>query len=381
VKACKLHVVRDRGFERYFMDSGYFALGTQVFPTSDGGYFLLGEDGNRGVPYLFKTDDAGRVAWSKPVLSPRPSYLNSMEQTADGAYLLAGRMTAANDPNNWSDFRLLKVGISGSVEWEKSYGDGSNEDLYEIRKTADGGYIAGGGTNYYGNASIAMKLTATGDTVWVRHYDVPSSGMWYEFDNIFQASDGGYIVSGTRPSYDAAKPRDAQELYLGKLGADGSLLWVRYFGQNSTIGGEAVETDDGGFLIAGAAMAGAEADIYLVKTDKEGNKQWEKTYPRAGIQYANMLQRSRQGDYFIAGTATDSNGGNPLKFKPYLLKIDASGTELWSRIYGGGREGNLRSIHETSDGGFVAVGSSRKTVPVTSSAVFLLKADANGESR
>ena len=103
------------------------------------------------------------------------------------------------------------------------------------------------------------------------------------------------------------------------------ILWMQIYGGSShDFGGSAQQTPDGGFIVGGATSSfgpGPKA-IYLVKTDAEGNLEWERTYGGSGFDEAGPIRQTSDGGYILGGN-TDSFGAGGLDM--YLVKTDATG--------------------------------------------------------
>ena len=146
-----------------------------------------------------------------------------------------------------------------------------------------------------------------------------------------------------------------------------SPLWSRTYG---TRGGEiaysVIETSDGGYTIAGGTVfIDTEGkDFWLVKTDAEGNMQWNRTYSGEGDEWAYSVVETSDGGYAIAGY-TKSFDAQIMDF--WLVKTDSTGTPEWNRTYVGAASGVAHSVIQTSDGGFALVGDA-----------FFVKTDAQG---
>lgn len=133
-------------------------------------------------------------------------------------------------------------------------------------------------------------------------------------------------------------------------------LWTKTYGGTAWECGYSVrQTTDGGYIVAGNTRsygAGMD-DVYLIKTNSVGDTLWTRTYGGADIDEAYDVQQTSDGGYIIAGH-TSSIGSRGM----YLIKTDSIGDTLWTRPYPGPEPGALaRSVQQTTDGGYVAVGS------------------------
>lgn len=136
-----------------------------------------------------------------------------------------------------------------------------------------------------------------------------------------QTSDGGYAISGDTNSSGTG----GSDFWLIKTDSDGNAQWNEtYGGAFDEVSGGMCLTSDGGFAIAGGTYsfgAGGE-DFYLVKTDSAGNMQWNQTYGGTGLENGYALLQSSDGGYLLTGTTQSFGaGGNDI----WLVKTDALG--------------------------------------------------------
>lgn len=113
------------------------------------------------------------------------------------------------------------------------------------------------------------------------------------------------------------------------------------------------ETLDGGFIAVGFTGIGFEENIYIVKTDIEGNEEWSIVYLSTSREYAECVRQTNDGGYAMVGeTNSKGNGGKDM----YLLKTDSYGDTLWTKTYGTASAEIGRSFWITSDNGFILIG-------------------------
>ena len=159
-----------------------------------------------------------------------------------------------------------------------------------------------------------------------------------------QTSDGGYIIAGVK-SLKSDGDDVSGEAWLVKTDSNGNKQWDKTFGctDGFRIALSVQQTRDGGHIFAGSNDA---FEGWLVKTDSYGNTQWEKTFSTVAVMAA---QQTSDGSYILAGVRTDSSDG-------WLMKIDPYGNTQWEKTFGGPGDDGLTAIQQTTDGGYILAG-------------------------
>jgi len=346
-----------------------------VQQTSDGGYILAGGTTSFGAGsydiFFIKTDANGNVQWDKAFGGTDDDRVYYVQQTSDGGYILAGFTTSFGA--SLSDIFLVKTDASGNLQWAKTYG-GTDYDLaYSVRQTSDGGYILAGETRSFGAGDydiFLIKTDASGNLQWAKTYG--GTG-WDGASSIRQTSDGGYIVAGYTASFGAG----LSDVFLVKTDASGNISWAKTYGGTSTDGATSVQqTLDGGYIVAGSTISfgAGDYDIFLIKTDASGNLQWAKTFGGGNYDDASSFQQTSDGGYILAGWTTSFGAGLSDVF---LVKTNVNGNLQWAKTYGGTDEDGAYSVRQTSDGGYIVAGSTI-SFGASSDDIFLVKTDANG---
>lgn len=190
----------------------------------------------------------------------------------------------------------------------------------------------------------------TQDTLWSRTYG--GAGQWDYGQSVRQTADGGYIVGGRSNSFGAGE----DDFYLVKTNSIGDTLWTRTYGGGALDFGESVQqTTDGGYIMVGEtrSFGAGNYDVYLIKTDALGNTLWSRTYGDSIRDFGESVQQTTDGGYIIVGSTDSFGAGN---YDVYLLKTDALGDTLWSRTYGGSDEDRGLCVKQTTDGGYIVAG-------------------------
>ena len=355
--------------------------GTSVQETQDGGYIIAGLTWSFGTGwsnvYLIKTDAAGDTVWTKTYDGANHDcyYGYSVQETQDGGYIIAGTTESFGAVEE--DVYLIKTDAAGDTVWTKTYGGVKEEYGNSVQETQDGGYIIAGTTESFGAGSCdvyLIKTDASGDTVWTKTY----GGANYDRGNSVQETqDGGYIIAGSTESFGAG----SADVYLIKTDAAGDTVWSKTYGGTDGDAGYFVQsTQDGGYIIAGwtTSFGAGWFDVYLIKTNSVGNTVWTRTYGGTKLDIGYSVQETQDGGYIIVGE-TDTYISNSYK-DVWLIKTDSVGDTVWTKIYGDEiyYDGGY-SVQETQDGGYIIAGFT-ESFGAGYSDVWLIKTDSEGNT-
>lgn len=273
-----------------------------VRQTVDDGYILGGYTATFGAGgldmYLVKTDSSGDTEWQRTYGGIGDDYCSSLQQTADGGYILTGRTTSFGA--GMDDAYLVKVDSLGHSEWERTYGSAQNDKYYDVQLTADGGYIMGGSTYYNGPEVGNMYLVKTdslGDIIWERTY---GGDNWERCESLQITTDGGYILGGNTWSFGAGQ----YDMYIVKTDSLGYEQWYRTFGGEFYERCHSIQqTFDGGYIVGGfsATFGAGNDDMYVVKTDSLGETEWEQTFGGIRSEKCYSVQQLPDSGYIIGG--------------------------------------------------------------------------------
>ncbi len=183
-----------------------YDYGFPVQQTSDGGYIIAGHTYSfgTGTPdhpnvYLIKANASGETLWTKTYGGTNYDEGYSVRQTVDGGYVIAGYTYSFAAGSN--DVYLIKTDASGDTLWTKTYGGTNNDVGYSVQQTADGGYIIAGHAASFGaeDADVYLiKANASGDTAWTRTHGGTGDEWGY---SVRQTADGGYVIAGRTLSF------------------------------------------------------------------------------------------------------------------------------------------------------------------------------------
>jgi len=168
--------------------------------------------------WVLKLDSNGTLIWDEAFGGSDHDAANAIWQTTDGGYIVAGYTEASGAGGK--DIWVLKLTGSGTVSWDDFFGGTEDDEAKSIQQTADGEYVVAGTAGTAGTTDMYIaKLDETGSRVWERYYGDTNNDAAYA---VQQADDGGYIVAGYTHSPDAAGELD-DDIYILKLNEEGEL--------------------------------------------------------------------------------------------------------------------------------------------------------------
>jgi len=363
--------------------------------TSDGGYVVAGYTGSNngdvsgnhgsGDFWVVKLDAGGNLQWQKCLGGTGYDEANSIQQTSDGGYVVAGFTLSTNGDVSGNhggyDYWVVKLDAGGNLQWQKCLGGTGYDEANSIQQTSDGGYVVAGYTestdgdvsgNHGGSDYWVVKLDAGGNLQWQKCLGGTSSDYAY---SIQQTSDGGYVVAGYALSTngDVSGIHGSQDSWVVKLDVGGNLLWQKSLGGTSSDYAYSIQqTSDGGYVVAGFTestdgdVSGNHGgrDYWVVKLDAGGNLQWQKCLGGTDDDYAFSIKQTSDGGYVVAGKTYSTNGdvsGNHGFNDNWVVKLDAVGNLQWQNCLGGMSDDVAFSIKQSSDGSYVVAGYTGST--------------------
>ncbi|MCC7436869.1 MAG: T9SS C-terminal target domain-containing protein [Armatimonadetes bacterium] len=372
-----------------------------IAPTSDGGYIVAGwsesTDGdvtghhgssNYSDYWIVKLTSTREIEWRKSLGGSRDDEANSIAQTGDGGYIVAG-YTYSNDGDvtghhGASDSWVVKISSSGLIEWQQTLGGSGHERAIAIEQTADSGYIVAGYssstdgdvTKHHGEFDYwIMKLKSTGQVDWQTSLggngnDVATS--------IKQTTDSGYIVAGWSASTngDITDHHGGHDYWVVKLTSTGVIEWQKSLGGSGDDYAASIQqTADGGYIVAGTSAStdgdvtgrhGASSfpDYWIVKLASTGGVEWQKSLGGKRYDGATSIKQTTGGEYILAGLSASTDGditGNHGGSDCWIVRLTSTGKTVWQVSLGGSGDDWVNSIEQVSDGEYIIAGGSKST--------------------
>ncbi|MGB4230489.1 MAG: hypothetical protein WBJ63_08040, partial [Bacteroidales bacterium] len=291
--------------------------------------------GNHGGydSWIVKLSNSGDIEWKKCLGGNGTDVSTSIQQTNDGGFIVAG-YTSSNDSNvsgnhGGYDYWIVKLSNSGDIEWQKCLGGENDDRANSIQQTNDGGYIvAGRSASIYGDVSgnhcgydyWIVKLNSLGDIEWQKCL----GGNGPEVStSIQQTNDGGYIVAGYTFSNnsDVSGNHGGDDYWIVKLNNSGDIEWRKCYGGTHDDYAKCIQqTNDGGFIVAGYTLSndgdvsgnhdsnGTYYEGWIVKLNNSGDIEWQKCLGGTNDDYATYIQQTNDGGFIVAGYTSSNDG-------------------------------------------------------------------------
>jgi hypothetical protein len=305
---------------------------------------------------------------------------SSIQETIDGGYIIAGS-SESNDGdvtinNGESDYWVLKLDISGNIEWQKSHGGSNTDNAFSVQQTSDEGYIIAGTSNSndgdvsgnQGNWDVwVVKLNHLGFIQWQKSLGGSNNEGAH---SIQQTTDDGYIIGGYTNSNDGdvSGNNGSNDCWIVKLDSFGNIQWQKTLGgSGNDVANSVQQTTDGGFVMAGFSNSSdgdvsenhGGLDYWIVKMDDVGTIQWQKSYGGSNNDMAESIVQTNDGGYFVSGQSYSTDGNiteNQGGIDFWVIKLDSEGNLQWQKSLGGSNDDISKSCYQTADGNYVVAG-------------------------
>ncbi|QZY55272.1 S-layer homology domain-containing protein [Crassaminicella profunda] len=348
-------------------------------PTRDGGFIGIGYDDYSGL--IFKLDNARNLVWAKEYGGFGNKIADIQEKSSGGYVVLENRWWYIEGISGCNGY-IFELDENGEQIPEKEFRvGGSDRDFVEqIVQTNDGGYIVVG----YENSSDGdfqqnkgdydcwvLKIDNNFNKVWIKNYGGEGQDKGV---SIKEATDGGYVVFGT--SVVIERPPDIPRNYnfwVFKIDEAGNVVWNKTYGgtkDDSSVSSDAIKpidmqpTPDGGYALLGNTTINngditgnhGGKDYWFVKIDKDGEKQFQKTYGGSGNDSPIGFIKTSDGGYMIAGNSNSSDGDfneNQGNEDGWIIQVDESGEILWKWNVGTAQEDMIYCIQTGLEGGAI----------------------------
>ena len=364
----------DRVFTKQLGSSGEdVAIGVAVDSSGNiyvTGYTDGGLDGNSSSGkkdfFLIKYNSSGTKEWTKQEGSSGDDYAYGVAvDSSDNIYVTGytDKKLHGNNNSGRFDMFLVKYNSSGARQWTKQLGTSNNEYASAIATdSSDNIYVTGmtwGGLDGSTKPSYCMgsgtvkafnectdiflvKYNSSGTKQWVKQLEGSSKS----FDNAqglaVDSSDNIYVAGFTNGGLDGNTSSGKHDILLVKYNSSGSKQWLQQFGSSNNDMGLEVNVDSkGNIYVTGYTEGGldgktnsGERDIFLVKYNSSGTKQWTQQLGTPTFEEGNGVAVDSSDNIYVSGWTRGKldiyAGGDDA----IVLKYNSSGTKQWTRQFG-----------------------------------------------
>ncbi len=313
----------------------------------------------------------------------------SVIETADGGIVMAGYTWSSDghfeglNPGESSIF-LIKTDEEGETQWVRVFGGSREDRAYSLIETNDGGLLVTGytwsddglfsGLNHGQSSAYLLKLDDAGKKEWVRTYGGSSRDHSY---SVTELPSGNLALTGTTRSsngdFSDRSPGNS-DIFLIIADPSGEIERIKTFGGSGNDAARSISSGEGGSLyITGTTQSGDgdfehlqtsnQSDIFLIKTDEKGNREWIETFGGSDRDFGRSVTAAQGGGAIITGHtfSTDDlfSQANPGDSDIFVINVDPHGSRRWVRTYGGGQRDVAYHISSTQDGGALVAGATR----------------------
>lgn len=333
----------------------------------------------------------------------------SIDATVDGYIIAAGG----------SDINLVKLDQNFELDWERNFGSKPIAEKFDVEVLKNGGYVLAGSkqkSNPEGYAAHVIKTDEAGDAIWMRNYGVYSNAKARSIVNtsggkiIFVGSDeysgsngSNYVVNYLNSEGDsyaktdndetvqddawsivsagndeyavlfsASNNRSKHTIGISKINSQSEVLWSKMFDEFQTTNKayKIINTHDSGFVVCANVVNddNSNSNILIFKVDGQGSLQWSHTYGGLENDIAHSVVQTSDKGFVIVGS-TESYGIG--KKDIYIVKTGRSGKLKWAKTYGSLHNDMAYDVQQAADKSLVICGESDQSM-------FVLHTDKTG---
>jgi hypothetical protein len=295
--------------------------------------------------WVVKLDENRNIIWDKTYGGTGVDRLTSIIQTTDGGYLIGGSsdsdISAEKTDNSRGniDIWIIKIDQSGDIMWQKTFGGSNSDWVQSLIETPDGGYILAGSS--HSNISGEKSENSRGlRDFWVLKIDNSGTIIWQKTiggnngdyaKSIIATSDGNYIIGGDSSSNISGEKTEktvnnSTDVWLLKINDLGQILWQKDIGAESTEAFADIRmTSDNGFILGIMSYSGisgykteaskGDRDYWTVKLDSTGKFEWDKTVGGDSSDQTQSIVQAKDGGYVTVGWSMSNISGDKTENK------------------------------------------------------------------
>jgi len=318
------------------------------------------------------------ILWQQNIGGSSHDFLYSLKPTPDNGFIFAGKSSSSNGdaPCGSLDAWIIKLDISGNIDWYNCYGGINYDQSNSAVATSDGGYIFAGATysddvpGHHPDSwdGWVVKLDNTGNIQWQKCLGGYENDM---ANAVVQTYEGGYFITGyTESDGTLTGTNGGADYWVVKLDNMGNTEWEYTYGGNDLdMANDGKQTADSGFIVTGYTFSNnhdvvgfhGEQDIWVLKLTKNGTLEWSLAIGGANSEESNNIFELPGGGYVLSGHSNSNNGditGGHGNRDFLLVKLTSDGNIDWYKTYGSSSAEFDTYMHPCYDGGFLLTGFS-----------------------
>lgn len=272
--------------------------------------------------------------------------------TPDSGIIAVGTTSSFGAGN--TDIYVVKTDSLGNKIWSKTFGKNNIEHGYSIKNTKDGNYIIAGYTNSSGAGgydAYLLKIDTIGNVIWDKTY---GGNDWDFAYAIVELPDSGFALCGETYTNSLGH----SDVYIFRTDKNGNLLWQKNIGgTQQDVANDLILDKDTMFVIVGKtkSFGNGKEDMYLIKTNLQGDTIWTKTFGDTLNECGYRLIQTQDFGYVMVGYAESYSAEGDLEM--HSLKTDSSGIFQWYHIYGENTKEDIGyDVLEKPDGSLIFTG-------------------------
>ena len=266
----------------------------------------------------------------------------------------------------------IKRGCSWFI-FSNTYNDASFDYGRYLIQTNDDGYLVAGNTSLLGDDYsnvLMLKVDHTGEQVWRKDYTYSSND---RVNTVIELEDGSLVMAG----FSTSNTNSSKDLLIMRTDSEGNIEWQSLYGDTrDEIANSISSASDGGFIIAGEITNEntGNSSCYLLKVNNNGEFEWDRSFGGSLNDQGFFLISANDGGFVITGVTRSQNDSSG---DLWLIKVNNTGEILWEKTFGGENFESGRSLQQTSDEGYIIVGQTESFGNGNNDA-YLLKTDSQG---
>ncbi|KQC12343.1 MAG: hypothetical protein APR63_11370, partial [Desulfuromonas sp. SDB] len=320
---------------------------------------------------------ANHAGWLRTYGYPFTNKGNTLLKTQDNRFIVVGETGYRK-----LDIYVVSTNLDGDTFWTKNY-KYNNYNFTELGKdiveTPDSNYIVLASIDYPNPSILLMKINPSGDIIWT---NLIYQNEYYYPRKMVCGFDNSFIIIGSMK--DSGSSTD--NLFIMKIDTIGNTLWTKIYSADSINTGKSIlgldicRSEDSSFVICGRLGKWLSYDLLLFKVDSAGDSIWMKTYNAGSEDLGISIKTTYDGGYIIAGkTRYDCcNSDTNVDYNIYLVRTDKNGNLRWSRVLGGPFDESGNSVVQTTDKGYLIAGSINLDLYKNENDIYISRIDSMG---